>query len=124
MTERFRFLADRPYEEMPELMNLAGLVVHASEGGGMSRGAIEAMASGKFLITSDIAPSKELIRDGENGLLFPVRNPELLAEKLLLAGGELQLRERLGWAARESVQDRSIEQSVESYERDFLSLSS
>lgn len=119
---RFRFLGWVDYSEMPDLMRLADLVVMASEGEGMSRASIEAMACGKCLVASDIAPSKELISDRDNGLLFQTKSSGDLAERVQEAVDSPELRKRLGNAAHLSVQDRSIERATEAYEEEFLAL--
>jgi len=43
---------------------------------------LEAMAMGKALVASDVGGHKELIRDGETGLLFPSGSVSALAESL------------------------------------------
>jgi len=43
---------------------------------------LEAMAMGKAVVASDVGGHKELIRDGETGLLFPAGNAAALAESL------------------------------------------
>ncbi len=52
---------------------------------------LEAMAMGKALLASDVGGHRELIRDGENGLLFKAGSESALAEQLmrLLADPEL-----------------------------------
>lgn len=43
---------------------------------------LEAMAMGKALVASDVGGHKELIRDGETGLLFPAGTRSALADWL------------------------------------------
>ena len=50
---------------------------------GASVSLFEAMASGAFPVVADIAANREWIRDGENGRLFPLDDPEALAAALL-----------------------------------------
>ena len=49
---------------------------------GMPRSAIEAAASGLPLVLTDIRGCREVVRDGVEGLLVPVRDPEALADAL------------------------------------------
>lgn len=44
---------------------------------------LEAMAQGRLLVASDVGGHRELIRDGENGLLFAAGNPAALADAIL-----------------------------------------
>jgi glycosyltransferase involved in cell wall biosynthesis len=44
---------------------------------------LEAMAQGKLFIASDVGGHRELIRDGETGLLFKSGDPDALAKKII-----------------------------------------
>ncbi len=44
---------------------------------------LEAMAQGKLVLASDVGGHKELIRDGDNGYLFPADDVDALAAKML-----------------------------------------
>jgi PEP-CTERM/exosortase A-associated glycosyltransferase len=44
---------------------------------------LEAMALGRLLVASDVGGHRELIRDGETGVLFPAGDPEALAAAIL-----------------------------------------
>ena len=48
----------------------------------MPQSLIEAMARGKIVIASDNKGSSEIIKDKENGFLFPISNPEKLARTI------------------------------------------
>ena len=63
----------------------------------------EAMATGKVLITSDVAALAEIVDDGKTGLLHRKDDAEHLAEKLKEAITDSELREKLGQQAREWV---------------------
>lgn len=56
---------------------------------------LEAMAMGKMLVASDVGGNKELIRDGETGLLFEAGNLDALTSGLLRAARDEGLREKL-----------------------------
>jgi len=40
---------------------------------------VEAMATGRPIVTSDAPGCRQTVREGENGFLVPVRNPAALA---------------------------------------------
>jgi glycosyltransferase involved in cell wall biosynthesis len=72
----------------------------------LSNALMEAMACGCACIASSVGGNPELIREGENGLLFPPRDVEGLIEKLEMAIADRELRERLGHAAVSEIQQR------------------
>ncbi len=77
---------------------------------GMPQSLIEAMARGKIAIGSDSIAIRDLIKDGENGLLFEFDNPKSLAEKIDFA---LELKKsKLGENAREFVKDFSWDKVI------------
>ena len=49
----------------------------------MNRALMEACASGKPIITSDIPGCQEAVDDGVNGYLVPVKDSDALAEAML-----------------------------------------
>jgi glycosyltransferase involved in cell wall biosynthesis len=114
-TDHVRFLGWVPNAHMPALYNLADVVVMTSEAEGMARAYLETMASGRPLIASDIASARELVREGETGLLFPVGDDAALAERILHLLGDPDRRRRMGDAARASIANRRIEHAVAAY---------
>ena len=63
----------------------------------------EAMATGKVLITSDVAALAEIVDDGKTGLLHRKDDAGHLAERLQEAITDSDLREKIGQQAREWV---------------------
>lgn len=105
----FRFPGWVDYGQMPALMNLADIVVMASEAEGMARAYLEAMASERLLIASDIDAARELIVDGDNGLLFPLGDWRSLAALISEALDDSTRSTAIGRRARATVVDRSVE---------------
>jgi glycogen(starch) synthase len=66
---------------------------------------LEAMAQGQLLVASDVGGHRELIRDGETGMLFPAGNAVALAEAILRL---LDQRER--WPALRAQGRRFVEE--------------
>ena len=78
---------------------------------------LEAMAQGHLFAASDVGGHKELIRDGETGVLFKAGDPQSLADKVL---GLLQSTGQwpaLKQAGRQFVEtERSWKASVARYQ--------
>jgi phosphatidylinositol alpha-mannosyltransferase len=62
---------------------------------------VEAMAAGVPVVASDIPGYREVVTDGEDGLLVPPRDPEALAAGLVRVLREPELAKRHGEAGRE-----------------------
>jgi glycosyltransferase involved in cell wall biosynthesis len=67
---------------------------------------MEAMSSGLPVVASRLTGIPELVSDRVNGRLVPPRDSASLAEALEEMARNVELRERWGQAARESVEDR------------------
>jgi glycosyltransferase involved in cell wall biosynthesis len=67
---------------------------------GLPKSALEAMAAGKPLVTTDMPGCREAVLDGETGFLVPPRNPPALAETLQKLIESPDLRARMGAAGR------------------------
>ena len=114
--DRFRFVPFVDNSRMPEFMNIADLVAMPSEREGLSRVYLEAQACAKTLLASDIAGAREVVTDGETGLLFRMGDVGDLAEKTLLGAGDPALRAAIGARARQSVEARhDIDEAVGQY---------
>ncbi|MDH4220065.1 MAG: glycosyltransferase [Candidatus Aminicenantes bacterium] len=89
-----QFLGWVMHEEMAKLLSQTDIYVSTSLGDGTSVSLLEAMASGAFPIVTDIPANREWISDGENGFLVPVDQEKSLAEKIVGAIRNQNLRER------------------------------
>ena len=64
---------------------------------------LEAAACGKPMIATDAPGCREIVIDGQTGLLVPIEDPEALAQAIDKLAVSPELRERYGKAAREFV---------------------
>ncbi len=64
----------------------------------------EAMAMGKAVVGSDIGPVREVVADGETGLLFPPENPDRFAEAVVSLLADKRRRQAIGTAGRRRVE--------------------
>ncbi len=83
-----------------EMVGHAAVSVAASLDEGFGLILIEAMAMGTPIVASDIPPFRGILVDGEDGFLFPPKDVEKLAERLLAILQDPELRLRLGEQAR------------------------
>jgi glycosyltransferase involved in cell wall biosynthesis len=79
-------------EDLGDLFQRGMVVVSPSEHDGSPNSLLEAMACGCFPVAGDIESIREWITDGENGLLVDPADPEALAEAILRALGDENLR--------------------------------
>jgi len=84
-------------DDMVKVYADSHLVCLPSYGGeGIPRSLIEASACGRPIVTTDVPGCREVVRQGENGLLIPVRNAEALAEALCRLLENAPLRREMG----------------------------
>lgn len=89
---------------------------------GMSNSLMEAMSCGVPVVVSDIAANRELVTDGETGLMFPVGSGADICRALRRIFLETGLAETLGSAGQRLLRQRHsvqqlVERHVELYQR-------
>jgi len=83
-------------------------------GEGIPKVLIEAAACGCPIVATDIPGCREVVRDGVNGFLVPVKNVEKLVETLRILIQDEGLRKSMGAKGREiAVNEFSVERVVE-----------
>lgn len=87
-------------DDMPALFRSVDAVVLPSYREGLPKGLIEAGASGLPLVTTDVPGCREVVSDGEDGLLVPVKSAQALAAAVARLHDDPALCARLGAAAR------------------------
>jgi glycosyltransferase involved in cell wall biosynthesis len=85
---------------VPEWLSLADMFVLPSLYEGLPLALMEAMAAGLPCLATAIAGNQELLRQGENGWLCPVQQPQSLAQSLERLLTDEELRSRLGKQAQ------------------------
>ena len=106
--------------DMPECYAAAELFVTASWREGMPRAAMEASAMGLPIVATDIRGNRQVVADGETGLVVPVRSADGLAGAMGRLATDDDLRRRYGAAARERAvvefdQQRVIDRTLDAY---------
>jgi glycosyltransferase involved in cell wall biosynthesis len=86
--------------DMPAVLAAAHIVCLPSYREGLPTILIEAAAAGLPLVATDVPGCREVVRDGENGLLVPPRDAAALADALARLAGDAALRSDYGRASR------------------------
>ena len=90
-------------EDMPAVYSHAHIVCLPSYREGLPRTLAEAAACGRALVAADVPGCRSIVRQGENGLLVPVRDAKALAEALRTLILDAGLRQKMGRCGREIV---------------------
>jgi glycosyltransferase involved in cell wall biosynthesis len=87
--------------DMPSLYRETSVVCLPSYREGTPKALQEACASGRAIIATDVPGCREVVRDGENGLLVAPRDADALAAAMQRLEGDAELRRRMGAAGRQ-----------------------
>jgi glycosyltransferase involved in cell wall biosynthesis len=98
------------------------LFVSSSLWEGLSTVILESMAAGTPVVATNIAGTREIVQDNQNGWLVPAANPIALADAIIDALVNQTAREAFAGRAREDVQAFSIEAIVAEHEQIYASL--
>jgi phosphatidyl-myo-inositol dimannoside synthase len=96
-----------PRDDVPEIFRLSDCVAISvrSEAGGVGNTLLEAMSCGRPVVQSSVAGAPYVIRDGENGFLFPDGDHVALSNKVCRVLSEPDLAQKAGSLARQTVLD-------------------
>jgi N-acetyl-alpha-D-glucosaminyl L-malate synthase BshA len=103
--------------DVAHLMRCSDVVVLCSETESSPLTLLEGMSCGLPVVATSVGGIPEIVEDGVNGLLVPLKHPEAIAEKILELNSERELKARLGATARGTVLERyTAEKVVGQYE--------
>jgi glycosyltransferase involved in cell wall biosynthesis len=94
-----------PHDELDRLYARAAVVACPSHREGFGVACAEAMAHARAVVASDVGGLRDLVVDGETGLLVPPGDVTALREALERLLGDPELRRRLGAAARDRIRE-------------------
>jgi glycosyltransferase involved in cell wall biosynthesis len=115
LLKNVRLLGQR--EDIPELLQAMDVYVCASISETFPLTVLEAMASGRAIVTTDCGGPSEMIRDGWSGFVVPIRNSGALAEKIALVLGDASRRTSFGHNAAMQAKAYDIRVTVAELER-------
>ena len=91
--------------DMPDLLAGSHIACLPSYREGLPKSLIEAAAAGRPIVTSDVTGCRDVVRDGDNGLLVPARDAEALAGALRRLIDDPARRRRMGARGREIAEE-------------------
>ena len=100
------FLGRLPHERIADVMACSDCYVIASDFEGTSLSLMEAMFNGVPIVASDVPGLNDMILDGINGLLFPLRNPVELMKCILRLFSDPVLSRKMGENAIRTFHER------------------
>ena len=105
-------------EDIPTLINLSDIIILSTRWEGLPLAPLEAGASKKPIIASDVEGVREAVIDGKTGYLFSPGSEKDLAEKILELTKSKELRERMGENGLEFVSKNfSKERMIKEYQK-------
>lgn len=116
------FIGQIPNEKVPQYMAAAHVFALSSLSEGFPNVVLEAMASGLPIVASKVGGLPEIIREGQNGFLVEPKNPEQIAERVLLFLNNDELTQRISRNNKQKVKEYSWGSAVSRLERLYQSL--
>jgi glycosyltransferase involved in cell wall biosynthesis len=108
IADAVRFVGFVPNVQLPDTLCSLDIYVSSSlSDAGIAASTAEAMACELPVVVTDSGENDRWIEDGKNGYLVPVKQPEVMAEKISLLLSDAALRHQLGAAGRRTVQERN-----------------
>jgi glycosyltransferase involved in cell wall biosynthesis len=100
-------------QSMARMLPQAAVVCLPSHGGeGVPKALIEAAASERAIVASDVPGCRDIVRHGTNGILVPPKNPAALADAIARLLNNPGLRAEMGRRGREIVVNEFSEEKV------------
>ena len=82
LNDKVKFLPRLKFKDVINKIHMADILLLPSIEEGIANVALEAMAVGTLVVSTDCGGMNEVINDGQNGFIVPVRNYEAMAKKI------------------------------------------
>ncbi len=117
ISDKVVFLGGIPDEDVRRIYSFCDLFVTSSTVELQGLVVMEAMASGKPIVSSQGMALHELVEEGKNGYIFPNGDYKTASEKILLVLSDSDRAENMGKASFELIKKHSSEASLDKYEQ-------
>ncbi|MFC1673591.1 glycosyltransferase family 4 protein [Pseudomonadota bacterium] len=108
-------------EDVADILKNSHIAVLPSYREGIPRSLLEAAAIGRPLVAFDAPGCRDLVHDGENGLLVPFKDAAALADSLEKLATDGDLRARMGAQARRDVEQTYAADAIQARLKDIFS---
>jgi len=103
-----RFIGFIPNDKLPIYLASSDVYVSTSlSDAGIAASTAEAMACCISVVITDSGENKKWIKNGKNGFIVPVKNPEKLAEKIINLLRNNNRRREMGLESRKTISERN-----------------
>lgn len=102
LDSRIVFVGDT--DDVASWLGALDIVVMPSRAESLSNAVLEAMGAGRPVIATNVGGNPEVVEDGKTGYLVPPADPKTLAERVLALLRDPALRQTMGQAARDRVE--------------------
>jgi glycosyltransferase involved in cell wall biosynthesis len=122
-SDRVVFTGRKPHKEVSGLVSAMDITVLLNSNAyGSPMKVFEYLAMGKAVIAPSVEPVREVLRDGETGLIIEPGDATAMAQRILELAGDADKRRRLGEAGRAYVianhtWDRNAATIIDTYQR-------
>lgn len=117
------FVGKVPNEKIPMYMTASDIFILPSLSEGFPIVNLEAMASGLPVIVTKVGGLPEIVNEGENGFLVEPKNPEQLADKILMLMEDNNLRYKISENNKKKAKDFSWENVIDQLGGVFIEIS-
>ncbi len=108
IAEQLKFVGAIPNHELPDYLTLSDVYVSTSlSDGGLAASTAEAMACALPVVITDFGDNRQWVAEGKGGFLVPLRNPAILADKIVYLLESAAIRRVFGAFNRQVILERN-----------------
>jgi len=104
LDKNVKLIGTIPRALMPKLMRTSSLYVNTSLADGMSPSMLEACACGLPIVSFDVGGANDIIDDGINGFLVPLKDYKMLASRIIYLLQNIDVLKRMSVMARKKAE--------------------
>jgi len=100
-------------DDMPDVIGQSNIICLPSfYGEGVPRALVEAAACGRAIVTTDMPGCRDVVRQGDNGILVPIHNPRMVADAVKKLIENPPLRAHMALRGRDLILDEFSQDTV------------